>query len=320
MQAFPRRALLQGGIVGAASLSLATCGAGEEPPALDIIDCHTHFYDPSRPQGVPWPGKGTSLYRTVLPKHLRELDKFRPVTGTVIVEASEWVEDNAWLLDLAKDDPFIVGIVGRLHPGEPEFAKHLKRFAEDPLYRGIRISVQLLKGLLEKNDLADLKLMVDRDLSLDVSGGPETPAAIAKLAGRLPELRIVLNHIGNVRITNEAPPREWQDGIQAAAEHASVSCKVSALVEGAARNGQKAPHDLDFYRPYLDVVWDAFGEDRVIYGSNWPVSDLAADYKTVQRIALEYAFEKGGQATRNFCSLNAKRVYRWIDRPGRRQG
>ena len=70
--------------------------------AFRIIDCHTHFYDPSRPQGVPWPAKSSNLYRTVLPAEFKALPKFRPVHGTVIVEASQWIEDNDWLIDLAK--------------------------------------------------------------------------------------------------------------------------------------------------------------------------------------------------------------------------
>ncbi|MBW3599084.1 MAG: amidohydrolase [Planctomycetes bacterium] len=313
-----RRTFLQSGAAAIAGVGLADLRADEGPADLDIIDCHTHFYDPTRPQGVPWPAQDSPLYRTVLPKHLREQKQFRPVTGTVVVEASPWVEDNAWLLELAKDDLFVVGVVGWLHPGEPEFAKQLKRFAANPLFRGIRTSVQLLNGLLERNELSNLKLLADYDRALDVNGGPETPDAIARLAARLPALRVVLNHIGNVRITADAPPREWRQGIQAAADHAQVYCKVSALVEGAARDGREAPQEMEFYRPYLDVVWDAFGDERVIYGSNWPVSDRAADYYTDQRIALEYAFEKGEAATRNFCSRNARRAYRWIDRPGRR--
>jgi L-fuconolactonase len=313
-----RRTFLQSGAAAIVGWGLRDLQAEEGPADLDIIDCHTHFYDPTRPQGVPWPAPESPLYRTVLPEHLRVQKQFRPVTGTVVVEASPWVEDNAWLLELAKDDPFLVGVVGRLDPGEPEFGKQWKRFAVDPLFRGIRISVQLLNDLLKRNELADLKLLADCDRTLDVNGGPETPEAIARLASRLPTLRVVLNHIGNVRITADAPPREWRQGIQAVAEHAQVYCKVSALVEGAARNGREAPQELGFYRPYLDVVWGAFGDERVIYGSNWPVSDRAADYSTVQRIALEYAFEKGEAATRNFCSRNARRAYRWIDRPGRR--
>ncbi|MEX1028173.1 MAG: amidohydrolase family protein, partial [Candidatus Paceibacterota bacterium] len=290
-----RRTFLAGSLSGAVACGFAPRGANDvclaaDAPrgldtGLDVVDCHTHFYDPTRPEGIPWPAEGSPLYRTVLPKHLREVKQFRPVTGTVIVEASPRVEDNAWLLDLASDDPFIVGIVGRLHPGEADFAKHLKRFAANPLFRGIRISVQLLTTLLDRQELSDLELLADHDLALDVNGGPETPAALARLAQRLPALRVVLNHMGNVRITPDAPPSQWKAGIQAAAEHANVFCKISALVEGAARGNEKAPSELDFYRPYIDVVWNAFGDSRVIYGSNWPVSDRAADYQTVQRIA-----------------------------------
>ncbi|MCM2369975.1 amidohydrolase family protein [Aporhodopirellula aestuarii] len=289
---------------------------------LDIIDCHTHFYDPSRPEGVPWPSKNSSLYRTVLPEHLRSLEQFRPVTGTVIVEASSRVDDNAWLLDLAADDPFIVGIVGRLQPGTADFPEQLQRFAANPLFRGIRISVGLLKEMLAEDlqgigSLNDLALLAERDLSLDVNGGPETPAAVAKLAEKIPNLRIVVNHIGNVAITS-APPADWVEAIRAAAKHPNVFCKVSGLVESASHHsGRPAPDDLEFYRPYFDVVWDAFGEDRVIYASNWPVSERGASYEMLQRLVMHYVAERGRVATQKFASLNAKNAYKWLERPGR---
>ena len=304
----------------AAAVGLNSASLAIEPRNdLDIIDCHTHFYDPERPQGVPWPGKGTSLYRTVLPKHLSALKQYKRVTGTVIVEASPLVEDNAWLLELAKDDPFVVGIVGNLKPDAPECAGHLKRFAANPLFRGIRISSGQTIEMTAKNRLDDLKRMVDLDLALDVNGGPETPAAIAGLAAKVPNLRIVLNHIGNVRITPETPLRDWAEGIRAAASHGNVFVKISALVESASRDGKKAPKDLAFYKPYIDVVWNAFGNERVIYGSDWPVCESAADYETMQRIVMEYAQHKGDLAVRQFCSLNAKRAYKWVERPGRLQ-
>lgn len=319
---FSRRIWIAAGLI-ALSLGLPVAFAGENSSErasdeLDIIDCHTHFYDPTRPEGVPWPPENTPLYRTVLPEHLRALKTLQPVTGTVIVEASSRVEDNAWLLQLAKNDPFIVGIVGRIEPGSPDFEKHLTRFAANPLFRGIRVSASLLETLLRENSLADFERLAAHDLSLDVNGGPETPALIAQLAAKVPSLRIVLNHIGNVRITADPPPQAWQDGIGAAAAHPNVFCKLSALVEGASRGGEQAPSDLTFYQPYIDVVWNAFGEDRVIYGSNWPVSERAADYLTLQRIVMEYATTKGDAATKKFCSLNAKRAYKWIERPGRR--
>lgn len=310
------------GATGIAAVGFVTplwSASVQVPEDLDIIDCHTHFYDPSRPEGIPWPEKGSSLYRTVLPQHLKALPQFRPVTGTVIVEASSAIEDNAWLLDLATDDPFIVGIVGHLKPESEDFAGTVKRFAANRLFRGIRISVHQLKSMVAKNDLGALKILADHDLALDVNGGPETPEVISLVAARLPALRFVLNHVGNVAVTAESPPSMWINGIQAAARHANVFCKISALVEGAARDGKQAPENLEFYRPYIDVVWNAFGDDRVIYGSNWPVSERAADYVVLQRISFTYARERGPQALRNFCSLNAARAYKWVERPERRK-
>jgi predicted TIM-barrel fold metal-dependent hydrolase len=281
------------------------------PATLEIIDCHTHFYDPSRPEGVPWPGKGTSLYRTVLPKDLRAVEVFKPLTGTIVVEASPWVEDNAWLLELAARDPFIVGVVGNLQVGHPEFATRLKRFAADKRFRGIRVSSSLVKEHVERGEWGDFQRLSEANLALDVNGGPDTPAILARLAPRVPDLRIVLNHIGNVRISADAPPADWRTGIAAAARQPNVFCKISALVEGAARDGQSAPSDLDFYHPYLDAVWEPFGDERVIYGSNWPVSERAATYASLQKITLEYAKARGAAALRNFCAGNSQRAYRW---------
>ena len=304
--------LVAGGGLGLAQAQGAD--AYVEKPSLEIIDCHTHFYDPTRAQGVPWPPKDSTLYRTVLPQDLRNQPMYQKVTGTVIVEASEWIEDNQWLLDLAKEDPFIVGIVGRLDPTSGVFAEQLERFASNPLYRGIRIWDDRSRALLETNQLQAFERMAEKGIVADLNGGPQTVSLVEMLAKRVPDLTIVLNHIGNVAITQEGPPESWKVSIRAAAEQPNVYCKISALVEGAARGGKKAPEDLDFYRPTLDVVWDAFGQDRVIYASNWPVCELVADYLTVQRLSMDYVGQKGPEALKKFCASNAAKAYRWISR------
>ena len=317
-----RRTLLAGGLAAATHVSLSpnhAARAAAPQPALDIIDCHTHFYDPTRPEGIPWPPKGSPLYRTVLPKHLRAEPQSQPVTGTVIVEASSRLEDNQWLLDLARDDPFVVGIVGSLDPSQPDYPKHLKRFARNRLFRGIRVGDRVVTKLLAAGKSDAFALLGTYDLELDVIGGPTSPQVVAQLAQRLPDLRIVINHIANVPIDKNPPPAKWVQAMGAAARHANVYCKVSALVSAAAQDGRKAPTDLDFYRPYLNVVFTAFGEDRVIYGSDWPVSAEAADYRTQQKLALDYVAERGRAATRKFCSLNARTAYKWVDRKGRRR-
>jgi predicted TIM-barrel fold metal-dependent hydrolase len=265
---------------------------------------------------VPWPAKGTPLYRTVLPEHLRALDFFRPVTGTVIVEASPLVEDNAWLLNLAKDDPFVLGIVGNLQPQSPSFARDVERFSANPLFRGIRIGDKEAERLLETDSAAVLQVLVDHDLALDVNG---RAAVVAKLAARMPKLRIVLNHTGHPPVTAEGPTAAWTEGIRAAARQSNVFCKISHLVRTTTHQSRgRGVSELDVYRPYLDVVWNAFGQDRVIFASNWPDSESISDYESLQRIPLLYAFEQGEEATRKFCSLNSRRAYGWADRPGRR--
>ncbi len=294
--------------------SLAACTrAADSKPAFEIIDTHTHFYDPTRPEGVPWPGKDDkSLYRAVLPAEYAKLTAPHGVVGTVVVEASPWVKDNQWLLDLAAKEKVIVGVVGRLDPAADDFEKTLKACAADPLYRGIRVShADLTAGL--KGKLAERgKAMVDLDLTLDVNGGPELPADVAKLAAAVPKLRVVINHCANLKVDGKEPPKAWADGMKASADHANVFCKVSALVE---QTGKKdAPKDVDYYRPVLDVLWKLFGEDRLIFGSNWPVSDRGATFDVLLGIVRDYFTAKGEKAAAKFFKANSAAAYKWVKR------
>lgn len=299
------------GTVAAATSWQFAAAAGLGYP---IVDTHTHFYDPERPQGVPWPGKDDkSLYRRVLPEHFRAFAKPLGVTGTVIVEASPWVEDNQWVLDIAAHDPFVLGLVGNLTPGKPEFAGHVKRFAANKLFRGIRVNSGPLKAGLDSPEfLADIQRLADADLELDINGGPELLPLVDQLATKLPNLRIVINHLANVRIDGPNLNADWQAGMQAAARHKQVYLKVSALVESAARDGRMAPKDPQYYVPILESVWKTWGEDRLIFGSNWPVSDRAGDYPTVLKIVTEFFQSKGTTAVEKFFARNAQAAYKYV--------
>lgn len=289
--------------------------------AVSAIDCHTHFYDPTRPQGVPWPGpQDKVLYRRVLPDEFKELVRPHNVGGTIVVEASSWVEDNQWLLDLAGREPFVMGVVGRLDPAGADFAKLLARFTKDQLFRGIRINHgELARGFEQPAYVKNLGLLGEQDRELDVNGGPEMPADVAKLAQALPGLRIVINHAANLKIDGKAPPEPWLKGMRAAAAGKQVFCKVSALVEGTGRRDRNAPADVAFYRPVLDALWETFGEDRLIYGSNWPVSDHAARYATVYAIAEGYFKAKGQPALEKFLRRNAMVAYKPIEPSARKR-
>ncbi|QDT86661.1 amidohydrolase family protein [Gimesia chilikensis] len=322
MQSMNRRHFLKSasaGLVAAqTTLSWAAAEKTQELLPQKVVDTHTHFYDPSRPEGVPWPPKNSSLYRTVLPKDFVALKKYQPVNATVVVEASKLVEDNQWILDVAKDNPVIIGFVGRLTPGDPQFRQQLKRFAKNPIYKGIRVNHNLVEpGLSQPRFIDDLKFMADKGLQVDLNGGPVTLDAARKVAQQVPDLRIVVDHIGNVVIKGDEIDPDWRRYMEALADQKQVFIKVSALVEGASRHRPNdVPADVDYYRPTLDVIWNQIGVDRMIFGSNWPVSERAADYVTLQKILVDYLQDKGQAALDKVFWQNSKVAYRWDKYPG----
>ena len=316
MNVFPMSMTRRQFVASAALASAAACSTPRTAAPLTIIDTHTHFYDPTRAGGVPWPGKGDPLlFRPTLPADYRAQPVPQPVTATVVVEVSPLVEDNQWILDLAAKDNFIFGFVGNLKPGEDAFTGHLKRFAANPLYRGIRVNEGALRtGLGNAAFLADIKRLADADLELDVNGGPTLLPEVARLAKALPSLRIVINHLANTRIDGRNVSETWRRDLEAAAKSPQVFLKVSALVEGTGKQDGTAPRDVEFYRPWLDIAWRAFGPDRLIYGSNWPVSARFASLATVQGIVHDYFSAKGRSALEKFFAGNAQAAYRWMKR------
>jgi predicted TIM-barrel fold metal-dependent hydrolase len=275
-----------------------------------IVDAHIHIYDPFRPEGVPWPRpEETLLYRTVLPRDFAAVAVPHGVRAGLVVEASPWVADNLWVLDQARREPCLVGEIGNLQPGSEGFAAEMRRLALNPLFRGIRRPCPDGPATGSRAYLDDLRLLADLDLTLDVMVSTEWEA-LDDLARQLPGLRMVICHLGHPRTDGRAPDRAWREGIRRVAGHPNIFLKVSGVAESAVC--RPAPVDVGFYAPVLGVVWDAFGEDRVIYGSNWPVCELAASYANVLRIASEYACGKGPGAVAKLTEHNGAAAYKWI--------
>lgn len=278
------------------------------PPA---IDTHTHFYDPTRKQGVPWPPPSeTVLYKPHYPREFKKLAAPYHVVGTVVVEASAWVEDNQWILDLAKNDPFIVGFIGNLELGKSEFAANLKRFGANPLFRGLRLNARALAGGLGQAAFErDLQLLNERTYALDVLGGAGMLGDVARTARLAPGLRIVIDHL---------PFAEW-DKDAAAMERALADVarlpNVYAKVSNVARRVDgRVVESPETYRPALDVLWKLFGEDRLIYGSNWPVSNRVAPYSALYKIVADYFPAIGPSPAAKFFRGNSLAAYGWLSR------
>lgn len=273
-----------------------------------IIDAHTHFYDPSRPQGVPWPPASNELlHRTVLPSHYQEIAEPHGVTGTVVVEASVWLEDNQWLLDLAEAKPFIVGVVGNIEPCSGRFGEHVSRFAQNPLFRGIRLGGAWFEEVDNAIFVSDMERLAAAGLELDVLGNASHVPGVATLAQRIPSLRIVMNHMALVRIDGGEPPADWCGGMALLAEQPNVFMKASAATE--ITKSAPASSDPGFYAPVFEALWQCFGEDRLIWGSDWPVCERATPFATAFRVAETFFRGKGPRAMSKCLGENAKRAY-----------
>jgi L-fuconolactonase len=219
------------------------------------------------------------------------------------------------VLDLAAKEPFIVGLVGNLPVGTKEFAGHLKRFAANKVFRGIRIRDRKLDGTLDDTAfVSDLKLLADHDLSLDLVGGTEILLFADRLAKELPALRIIIDHLAGVTVDGKPPPADWLGKMKALARRPEIYFKMSGLVEGTGRSDGTAPRDVEFYRPVMDAMREMFGPDRLIYASNWPVSEQFAPLATVQGIVGDYFRSHGGPSEEQVFSRTAKAAYKWVQR------
>lgn len=282
---------------------------------MPIIDTHIHLFDPTRPQGVPWPEKEDAvLYRPALPERYRKLAVPLGIRGAIEVEASPWLEDNQWVLDIAAQDTIIVGTVGNLEPGKPEFGKHLERFHRNPLFRGIRYGNlwgrNLAAELSKPAFISDLKALADARLSLDTANqDPALIAAAVRVTDRVPNLRVIIDHLPQLDPPVEpASLRAYQSDLRELARRPQVYVKISEVLR---RVDGRVPLDLNFYRSRLDELFDIFGEDRLLYGSDWPNSDHWATYPQVLGVVREYFTAKGQVVAEKYFWKNSVAAYRW---------
>jgi len=306
MKTVDRRTFFAG--VAATLLSSQAHGAG----ASKIIDTHVHFYDPMRPQGVPWPPKEQKLlYRPVLPAELRRIVKPLGVTGVIEVEASPLVEDNQWVLDLAEKEPIIVATVGHLEPEAPEFARQLERFHRNHRFRGIRCgnlwNKDLASRVSDEKFIAGLKLLAQANLEMDTANpNPALLAAVVRLTDKIHNLRVVIDHLPIDPPADATLRAQLQSSYREIAGRPQVYIKVSSVPR---RVKGRVIEEANYYRPALDQLWEQFGVDRLLYGSNWPVSNLVAPYEVAFKIVKEYFASRGQEATEKYFWRNAVKAY-----------
>jgi predicted TIM-barrel fold metal-dependent hydrolase len=285
--------------------------------AIPIIDTHIHLFDPTRPQGVPYSGPGGAAGppQPALPARYRRLAVPLGVVGAIKVEASPWVEDNLWVLEVAERDTIVVGVVGNLEPEKPDFAEMFARYHKNPLFRGIRYGNLWGRDITKQADnpafIAGLKLVAEADLVLDTANPRvDLLEAIVKVTDKVPDLRIVLDHLPSLdptpdtRAAYDAALRELQ-------KRPRVYVKLSAVIHRV--NGQVST-ELAPYRERLDRLTDLFGEDRILFGSDWPNSDGVAPIDKVVAVVRAYFSTKPRAVAEKYFWRNSIAAYKWTQR------
>ncbi len=252
------------------------------------IDAHQHFWNYSTAE-YPWIGEGMErIARDYLPNDLAPHLAAAGLDGSVAVQARQSLNETRWLLDLADRSEIVKGVVGWVDLRSERVAEELDEFADRPAFVGVRHVVQDEpdpRFVLGEAFVRGLRQLGPRGLTYDLLlYPPQLPAAI-ELVGMLPEQPFVLDHLAKPRIRDglASALEPWQTDLRLLARHANVTCKLSGLVTEAAWTGWQR----DDFTPYLEVALDAFGPDRLMIGSDWPVCLLAAEYADVAGIVTD---------------------------------
>jgi L-fuconolactonase len=282
-----------------------------------IVETHIHLYQVTRPGGVPYPPpENTTLYRDILPPEYKQLARSNGIVAATIVEASPLVEDNQWVLDLVRGDPFFRSFVGQLEIGSADFIGNLNRFARDPRFVGIRGFLWSPPAItLDAAQLRDLRELARRGMTLDIiSRGTTNPKPrVEALCTTVPNLRIIIDHLGGAQGLTPTP--EWELSIRRLADLCpNLYMKFSSFYDmyqvGDGNRPWIAPLDLAAYKPHFDVLLTAFGPDRLIWGSNWPVSNMGGGFAEQIRLAEEYLAAFGQEVRDKVMFRNALKFYR----------
>lgn len=305
---------------GFLGLAAAAAALAAMEKKMQIIDTHIHLYDPSRPQGVPWPTRADGvLFQPTLPGRYRKVSEGFGISGAMAIECSPWVQDDDWLLETAGADRIIVGVVGNLDPGAADFGKQLDRLSKNPLFRGIRygnlwgrdLGAQVAKPAF----IEGLKKLADAGLALDTANpDPALIAAMVQVTDRVPNLRVVIDHLPQMDPPSDAHTLAGlRSNLRELGSRRQVYVKISEVLR---RVDGRVPTDIGFYRDRVDQIWQTFGDDRVMFGSDWPNSDRWGTYADVFKIAHEYVSSKSEAVQEKFYSKNSIAAYKWRERSG----
>jgi L-fuconolactonase len=270
-----------------------------------IIDSHQHFWK-YNPDKFPWIDSSMQvLQQNFLPGDFLKDTSNIKVTGSVAVQARQTEEENFFLLTLAKDFDFIKGIVGWLDLKAPDLERKIDKLIGEPKFKGLRHVLQDEPdpGLMLNPDfISGVRKLKDYHLTFDILVLSRQLPQVLQLLDRLEGQKLVLDHIGKPKI-KEGEFDSWLQNLEKLAAFPNLYIKISGMVTEA--DWKKwLPSQLFIY---LDEIYRLFGPDRILFGSDWPVCKLAANYNQVFEVVDYFARER--DCTEKFFYQNAHDFY-----------
>ncbi|MDH5603512.1 MAG: amidohydrolase family protein [Cyclobacteriaceae bacterium] len=271
------------------------------------IDAHQHFWKYS-PLTHPWISTQMGVIkRDFFPEDLAPLLKENGFEGCVAVQADQSERETDFLLDLAGKHDFIKGVVGWVDLRAGNTRERLEHYRAFDKLKGFRHVVQDEQDnhfIERENFISGVRILRDFDLTYDILIYPRHLGPTKKFLEALPDQKFVIDHIAKPFIKNGIL-EPWEEEIRALARFPNVYCKVSGMVTEA----EWKAWTQDDFKKYMDVVFDAFGTDRLMFGSDWPVCLLSATYKEVVGIVEEYCEGFSAAEKEKLFEKNCKRFY-----------
>jgi len=271
------------------------------------IDAHQHFWIYNQPE-YGWIDETMGpIRRDFLPADLKPQLQQAGFQGSVAVQVRQTLDETRWLLELAENNAFILGVVGWVDLRSPRVRDELKLFAGKSKLVGIRHIVQGEPDdfLHQADFLHGISMLEEFDLAYDVLIYPRHLSQAAEFVARFPRQRFVLDHLAKPPIKSGAVDA-WARGMRELAAFPNVSAKLSGLVTEADWQAWK-PEDV---RPYLDVAFEFFGPTRLMIGSDWPVCTVAASYARVMNLIKDYLRSSTVEDRESVLGGNASRFWR----------
>ena len=272
-----------------------------------IIDSHHHFwkYDPIE---YDWIDDSMKVIRKdFLPESLELTIREAGVDGVISVQARQSVEETSWLLEMARQNKFIKGVVGWLPLINDDIEVELEKYSGNKLLKGLRHVIQGEpdpKFMLRKDFNSGVSLLKKYSMAYDILIVERQLPNMIRFVDQHPDQVFVLDHIAKPLIAKHELSL-WKENIQELARRENVSCKISGMVTEADFNSWTPPQ----LQPYFDVVLEAFGADRLLFGSDWPVCLVATSYKNWMDLVQKSISELSKIEQAQIMGENAIRLY-----------